>query len=331
MTTITNNKLTDERVSNATLIRLIQWAEQHNSHYVAAALCELQERRKADSADPAGYHVIKECGKVGCSVATLEEAEKTRDFWNKRWAIKPYFYAPPVQETGVYKDMLNIINLLENNEWSEHCTGTVLGSLLESEITRLVSKEQSVPVVPEEIEPDSNNTYDYVDGWNACRAAMLQGAEPVSQTYELPQTQLEQIADLYEMQFDDGRTCAFHTDGTKAAQWLLACDGNKVQEYVRIERYQEAVIGNSPVTPDGWVIVPKKLTAENGAKGVLSGEFSETTFISCPECFGDDDCDTCDGSGRIEIKVPVTWTTIKSIWDKGIAYFAAEPPQQEVK
>lgn len=331
MTTITNNKLTDERVSNATLIRLIQWAEQHNSHYVAAALCELQERRKADSADPAGYHVIKECGKVGCSVATLEEAEKTRDFWNKRWAIKPYFYAPPVQETGVYKDMLNIINLLENNEWSEHCTGTVLGSLLESEITRLVSKEQPVLVVPEEIEPDSNNTYDYVDGWNACRAAMLQGAEPVSQTYELPQTQLEQIADLYEMQFDDGRTCAFHTDGTKAAQWLLACDGNKVQEYVRIERYQEAVIGNSPVTPDGWVIVPKKLTAENGAKGVLSGEFSETTFISCPECFGDDDCDTCDGSGRIEIKVPVTWTTIKSIWDKGIAYFAAEPPQQEVK
>lgn len=32
-----------------------------------------------------------------------------------------------------------------------------------------------VLVVPEEIEPDSNNTYDYVDGWNACRAAMLQG------------------------------------------------------------------------------------------------------------------------------------------------------------
>ncbi|HHZ0954137.1 TPA: hypothetical protein ACXLFV_002350 [Salmonella enterica] len=111
---------------------------------------ELQERRKADSAEQAGYHVIKECGKVGCSVATLEEAEKTRDFWNKKWIIKPYFYAPPVQETGVYKDMLNIINLLENNEWAEHCTGTVLGSLLESEITRLVSKEQSAPVVPDD-------------------------------------------------------------------------------------------------------------------------------------------------------------------------------------
>lgn len=57
---------------------------------------ELQERRKADS-EPAGYHVIKECGKVGCSVATLEEAEKTRDFWNKRWAIRPYFYTPPAR------------------------------------------------------------------------------------------------------------------------------------------------------------------------------------------------------------------------------------------
>lgn len=28
--------------------------------------------------------------------------------------------------------------------------------------------------VPEEIEPDDSNTFDYVDGWNACRASMLQ-------------------------------------------------------------------------------------------------------------------------------------------------------------
>lgn len=106
--------------------------------------------------------------------------------------------------------------------------------------------------------------------------------QPVSQTYELPQTQFEQVADLYEMQFDDGRTCAFHTDGAKAAQWLLACDGNKVQEYVRLERYQEAVIGNSPVigidmasepdrsvevrylAPPGYVMVPKVVTPEIG-------------------------------------------------------------------
>lgn len=88
--------------------------------------------------------------------------------------------------------------------------------------------------------------------------------------------------------------------------------------------------GNSPVTPDGWVTVPKKLTAENGAKGVLSGEFSETKFINCPECFGDDDCETCDGSGRIEITVPVSWTNIKAIWAKGVEHFEAAPQQENI-
>lgn len=185
-------------------------------------------------------------------------------------------------------------------------------------------------VVPDARPSLNNGIVGFDEGWNACRATMLYGAVPASQAYKLPQTQFKQVADLYEMQFDDGRTCTFHTDAQKAVQWLQACDGNRVQEYVKLERLQNALSGNSPVTPDGWVMVPKRLTAENGAKGALSGEFSETTFISCLECFGDDDCDTCDGSGRIEIKVPVTWSTIKSIWDKGIEYFAAKP-SQEVK
>ena len=79
---------------------------------------------------------------------------------------------------------------------------------------------------------------------------------------------------------------------------------------------------SSPAIPDGYVLVPKRLTAENFAKAALSGEFSETKFINCPECFGDDECETCDGSGRIEIIVPVTWTTIKAIWSKGVEHFA---------
>lgn len=85
----------------------------------------------------------------------------------------------------------------------------------------------------------------------------------------------------------------------------------------------------SYVAPPGYVMVPMRLTAENGAKGALSGEFSETKFVSCSECFGDDECETCDGSGRIEITVPVTWTTIKEIWAKGVEHFSATP--REVK
>ena len=118
-------------------------------------------------------------------------------------------------------------------------------------------------------------------------------------------------------------------------EWL-AIRGNKPLGWVKdamresYDACRAAMLqaGNSPVTPDGYVLVPKKLTAENGAKGVLSGEFSETKFINCPECFGDDECETCDGSGRIEITVPVTWTTIKAIWAKGIEHFEAAPQQE---
>ncbi|QFH65050.1 hypothetical protein FR773_10045 [Leclercia adecarboxylata] len=99
----------------------------------------------------------------------------------------------------------------------------------------------------------------------------------------------------------------------------------------RAAMLQGAESVSQPYTvPDGYCIIPMKLTAENGAKDALSGEFSETKFINCPECFGDDECETCDGSGRIEISVPVSWTTIKEIWAKGVEHFAAAP-QREVK
>lgn len=153
-------------------------------------------------------------------------------------------------------------------------------------------------------------------------------AEPVSQTYNLPELieGMEVSIDVSTCDADLGNryfgtvTEALELDTVKNGYILLVQDAEPNFD----------VNGNSPGIPDGWVMVPKRLTAENGAKGALSGEFSETTFISCLECFGDDDCDTCDGSGRIEIKVPVTWSTIKSIWDKGIEYFAAKP-SQEVK
>ncbi|SAX21608.1 Eaa1 [Klebsiella pneumoniae] len=110
-------------------------------------------------------------------------------------------------------------------------------------------------------------------------------------------------------------------------QWL-ACRAAMLQAgALTNEGTKQAV--NSPAIPDGYVMVPMRLTAENGAKGALSGEFSETKFVNCPECFGDDECETCDGSGRIEITVPVTWTTIKEIWAKGVEHFSATP--REVK
>ncbi|EPC5254843.1 DUF551 domain-containing protein [Salmonella enterica subsp. enterica serovar Poona] len=228
-----------------------------------------------------------------------------------------------------------------------------------------VYADSPAPVVPDEI--DVNDvpravTYFkthrdcYADGWNACRAAMLQSgnfrenkssstnnfreiAETSTNYPVIPSEVLSAIQKVAKIRADfddfDGDRRGIGDCLDEAEQELIVTI-NKYASQLAAEPIapndvrEQTAIPQVPVTPDGWVMVPKRLTAENGAKGALSGEFSETTFISCLECFGDDDCDTCDGSGRIEIKVPVTWSTIKSIWDKGIEYFAAKP-SQEVK
>lgn len=160
--------------------------------------------------------------------------------------------------------------------------------------------------------------------WKAGRrAAMLQGSQPVSNRDELPLDYLHGHKDGLEWAAQLAEANHPHT-----GDWLYD-DPLELAKAIRKGPDMPAVeAGNSPVIPDGYVLVPKKLTAENGAKSVLSGEFSETKFINCPECFGDDDCETCDGSGRIEITVPVTWTTIKDIWDKVVEHFAAAPQQE---
>jgi len=182
----------------------------------------------------------------------------------------------------------------------------------------------------------------FVSGWNACRAAMLQGADSELQRKAAIHDTLcekysvESLADFVDWQRN-------HIAELEAAPPAPVGHGQTAvvpdyPGYVMTQRecYQAGKkagldeAGNSPVIPDGWVMVPMKLTAENGAKGALLGEFSETKFINCPECFGDDECDTCDGSGTIKIKLQVSWTTIKAIWARGVEHFAAAP-QQEVK
>ncbi|HHC0683259.1 TPA: molecular chaperone DnaJ, partial [Salmonella enterica] len=245
-------------------------------------------------AEPIGaFHIADQ--QVGGTSDYIKDGE-----WPIDNGVIDVYAVPPVQETGVYQDMLNIIGLLENNEWAEHCTSTVLGSLLESEITRLVSKEQPTPVVPDEWtiqdavkfcrETGRQDAGSAMEAWNACRAAMLQGGQPVSNRDEL------QVIGWLRSDYnsDDKR------DPNAPLFMLGSNDPSDAWgvKYIPLS-------GNSPVIPGGWVMVPKKLTAENGAKSLLSGEFLETTFISCPECFADEECESCDGSGRIKIEVPV--------------------------
>lgn len=64
--------------------------------------------------------------------------------------------------------------------------------------------------------------------------------------------------------------------------------------------------------------MPSELTAENGAKKLLIGEFKIESYTECPECFDGDDwedtCDLCEGNGQIRVDKDVPWTMIKEIY-----------------
>ncbi|XTH29041.1 DUF551 domain-containing protein [Escherichia coli] len=111
-----------------------------------------------------------------------------------------------------------------------------------------------VPVVPEE-KPMPNPLSMYavdavaaiaeVRGWNSCRAAMLQGSQPVSQTYKFPVNTPCQDAPAHIWLQTAG---VWPEDGELSE--LTWCSHNQHHDdtlYVRAD----LVNGNSPVTPDG--------------------------------------------------------------------------------
>ncbi|EJZ7016798.1 DUF550 domain-containing protein [Salmonella enterica] len=233
---------------------------------------ELQERRKADSAEPLAWtdeEELRDLRAVGfCEMFSVEPISKDADI---RRFIPLYRHAQPVPERVQIRR--------EHAEWSESTFGNVgpvgplkhlskealeaaaepedlsewadmqfllwdaqrRADITDEQITqamieklavnkqrewpeqkdgepRLHIKAQPALVVPEEIEPDDGNTFDYVDGWNACRAVMLRSKN----------RDLSQPADP------------------------------------QISEYEKTMLqaGNSPVIPDGYTLVPVEPTDE---------------------------------------------------------------------
>ncbi len=125
----------------------------------------------------------------------------------------------------------------------------------------------------------------YALGWNACRAAMLQGAdrpqnEPQNIPENIPATQFKPVADLYGLTSPTGGETSFTFDAVEARDFI---DGGwSCQEYVELGRFQEAMLqngnspaqsdccpeqnyiapaqeGDSPVLPDGWVACSERM------------------------------------------------------------------------
>ena len=145
-----------------------------------------------------------------------------------------------------------------------------------------VYADSPAPVVPDEI--DVNDvpravTYFkthrdcYADGWNACRAAMLQGIQPVSQTYNLPELieGMEVSIDVSTCDADLGNryfgtvTEALELDTAKNGYILLVQDAEPNFD----------VNGNSPGTPDSWISCSDRMP-EKGQNVLISVNFDSS-------------------------------------------------------
>ena len=77
------------------------------------------------------------------------------------------------------------------------------------------------------------------------------------------------------------------------------------------------------------VQMPRELTADNGAKKLLIGEFFVEVELHNLDYCGCGECDYCiDYPDETEVKVhkfPVPWTTIKEIYRKVVGYYEHGP------
>ncbi len=81
--------------------------------------------------------------------------------------------------------------------------------------------------------------------------------------------------------------------------------------------------------PEHYCIMPKMLTAGNGAKGALMGEFYIEHFVRCTECDGEgseeEPCEACDNQGGQTVKTYIDWTTIKDIYRMAVEVCSIPP------
>ena len=100
------------------------------------------------------------------------------------------------------------------------------------------------------------------------------------------------------------------------AGWRAACMRNRPAE-------QPAPVAE---VPEGYCIMPRRLTAENGAKALLLGEFQLEVTTECPECRDLEDplegCEFCDGEGEYEQRHTIPWDQIKFIYSQAVAGLA---------
>ncbi|HCB3266970.1 TPA: DUF551 domain-containing protein [Citrobacter amalonaticus] len=127
-----------------------------------------------------------------------------------------------------------------------------LMSMLTSAAPQLPQPAVFVP----SIKPDWMNN-EFNSGWNSCRAAMLQGSQPVSNRDELPLDYLQGHKDGLEWAAQ-----LAEANHPQTGDWLYD-DPTELAKAIRKGPDMPPVEpGNSPVIPDGWVACSERLPPE---------------------------------------------------------------------
>ncbi|EJG8110910.1 DUF551 domain-containing protein [Escherichia coli] len=115
-----------------------------------------------------------------------------------------------------------------------------------------------VPVVPD-VRPSLNNgIVGFDEGWNACRAAMLHSAEPVSNSDELPLDYLQGHKDGLEWAAQ-----LAEANHPQTGDWLYDDPIDLARAIRKGPDMPTVQAGNYPVTPDGWISCSERMPAQD--------------------------------------------------------------------
>lgn len=113
------------------------------------------------------------------------------------------------------------------------------------------------------------------------------------------------------------------TDDGLFIEFVYGENGNPLKRGDKLYTDQPAPVAE---VPEGYCIMPRRLTAENGAKALLLGEFKLRVTKECPECCELEEptegCSMCDGEGEYEQRHTIPWDQIKFIYSQAVAGLA---------
>lgn len=156
--------------------------------------------------------------------------------------------------------------------------------------------------------------------------------EPVVFPEPQEATTIEEYVGEYE--YTDGEGHNYSPTETERALILDAIHGIP-DHLLQPPKPAQQPVSDSDGLPDR-VLMPRALTAENGAKAALMGEFAFPVTMTCTDCYWSDqefgktdhDCEVCGGEIEYQQPQDVPWTTIKKIYAAAVDLLAAPAPDE---